>query len=158
MSTDEKTQERQPLSPEEKREFAQKQLNFLTENGFKNPRHRSRIFKAAGPGQVTEAFELYKQADTGERKDVLDCLLAGAGGAGARFMPKERMESVLTTCGFTPPKASSMRSFYRILDGAMEMLIPNSYEFTEEEEQEIEEGLVRSRKKFEELATEETKE
>lgn len=156
--TEENTQERQPLSPEEKREFAQKQLNFLTENGFKNPRHRSRIFKAAGPGQVVEAFELYKQADSDARKDILDCLLAGAGGAGQRFMPKERMEAVLTTCGFTPPNATSTRSFYRVLDGAMEMLVPNSYEFTEEEEQEIEDGLVRSRKKFEQLAAEEAKE
>jgi hypothetical protein len=158
MNNEENTQDRQPLSPEEKREFAQKQLNFLTENGFKNPRHRSRIFKAAGPGQVTEAFELYKQADTDERKDILDCLLAGAGGAGQRLMPKDRMEAVLAACGFRPPKATSMRSFYRILDGSMEMLVPNAYEFTEEEEQEIEDGLVRSRKKFEQLATEDAKE
>ncbi len=158
MNNEENTQDRQPLSPEEKREFAQKQLNFLTEVGFKNPRHRSRIFKAAGPGQVTEAFELFKQGDTDKRKDVLNCLLWGAGGAGDRFMPRQRMEAVFEACGFTAPKATSTRSFYRILDGAMEMLVPNSYEFTEEEEQEIEEGLIKSRKKFEKLATKEAKE
>lgn len=155
--TDTKTMESPTanLSETEKREFAQKQLTFLTDNGIKNPRHRSRVFKAAGPGQIVEAFNLYKQADTPDKKDLLDCLLTGAGGS--QGMSKERMEKVLSTCGFTPPKAATERAFFRILDGAMELLVPYSFEFSKSEEQEIEAGLQRSRKKYEELkSTEES--
>jgi len=132
-------------TPEEKKNFAKAQLQFLREKGITDGLRLSRVFKAAGPGQVQESWSLANQAQDPVKKDLLDCILTGAGGC--QGFGKERMEASLKAAGFTPPQASSAKAFFRILDGAMEILVPGSYEFTEEEVMEIEEGLARSREK-----------
>jgi len=127
------------LTPEERKTFAQKQIQFLKERGITNTLRLSRIFKAAGPGQVQEAWKLAEQAITNVQKDLLDCILTGV--QGSQDFGWERMSAVLTAAGFTSPEALSSRAFFRILDGAMEILVPNSYAFDESEINEIEKGL-----------------
>ncbi len=126
-------------SPEERKKFAQEQVQFLREQGITNKLRLSRIFKAAGPGQIQEAWKLAEQATTNVQKDLLDCILTGV--QGSQDFGWERMAAVLTEAGFVPPEAASSRSFFRILDGAIEILVPNSYEFNENEIDEIEQGL-----------------
>lgn len=138
-------------TPEEKKKFAQDQVRFLREQGITNNLRVSRIFKAAGPGQIQEAWKLAQQGTDGVRKDLLDCLLTGV--QGSQDFGWERMEAVLTEAGFTPPKAANGTTFFRILDGAMEILVPDSYEFSDEEMKEIMAGIDR-RKEKQELATE----
>jgi len=137
-------------SPEERKKFAQEQVQFLKGQGITNKLRLSRIFKAAGPGQIQEAWKLTEQAVTSVQKDLLDCILTGV--QGSQDFGWERMAAVLTEGGFTPPAAASSRSFFRILDGAMEILVPNSYEFDENEIDEIEKGLNKKLDK-EDLAT-----
>lgn len=126
-------------SPEERKRFAQEQVQFLKSQGITNKLRLSRIFKAAGPGQIQEAWKLVEQATTQIRRDLLDCILTGV--QGSQEFGWDRMAAVLTEAGFTPPEAASSRSFFRILDGAMEILVPNSYDFSEKEIKEIEKGL-----------------
>ena len=126
-------------SPEERKQFAQKQVQFLKEQGVTNKLRLSRIFKAAGPGQIQEAWKLAEQASAQTRRDLLDCILTGV--QGSQDFGWERMAAVLTEAGFEPPQATSSRSFFRILDGAIEILVPNSYDFSENEINEIEKGL-----------------
>lgn len=138
------------ITSEERKNFAKEQLQFLKEQGITNNIRLSRIFKAAGPGQIKEAWKLAAQADTQIKKDVLDCLLTGSGGS--QEFDKTRMDAVLRAAGFTPPNADSDYVFYRILDGAMEILVPGSYEFSPEELKELEEGIKRSKERYEEHA------
>ena len=126
-------------SPEERKKFAQGQVQFLKEQGISNKLRLSRIFKAAGPGQIQEAWKLADQAEPGARLDLLDCILTGV--QGSQDFGWERMAAVLTEAGFKAPEAASSRSFFRILDGAMEIIVPNSYDFSETEIAEIEKGL-----------------
>jgi hypothetical protein len=126
-------------TPEERKKFAQEQVQFLKEQGVTNKLRLSRIFKAAGPGQIQEAWKLAEQASNQARKDLLDCILTGV--QGSQDFGWDRMVAVLTEAGFTPPEAASSRSFFRILDGAIEILVPNSYDFSENEIKEIEKGL-----------------
>lgn len=133
------------LSAEDRKRFAQEQLQFLKNQGIVNSLRLSRIFKAAGPGQVKAAWELANQAQTQVRKDMLDCLLTGSGGC--QNFGHERMNLVLKEAGFTVPVTSSNKAFFRMLDGAIEILVPGSYEFTSEELKEIEEGLERSKER-----------
>jgi len=132
-------------TPEEKKKFAQSQLQFLKDRGLNDAMRLSRIFKAAGPGQVQESWRLVDQAKDAVRRDLLDCLLTGAGGS--QDFGKERMEDVLKTCGFDPPKVHSSTAFFRVLDGAMELLVPGSFEFSPEELKDIEQGLAKERAK-----------
>lgn len=137
--------------PAVRRKFAQEQLEFLKKQGIKDRLRLSRIFKAAGPGQVQEAWKLATCEDWEHdgadgnggpaARDLLDCILRGAGGA-QRFNA-DRMRDALTLAGFYVPQCHSDRCFYRTLRGAHEILVPGSYRFTREEMQEIEEGLHR---------------
>jgi hypothetical protein len=124
------------LTDDDKKNYARSQLNFLKEKGITDPMRLSRIFKAAGPAQIQEAWKLAGQATDALRKDILDCLLMGAGGA--QEFSRERMEAVFKTAGFEPPKANSEYAFYRVVDGAMEILVPGSYDFNPEEIKELE--------------------
>jgi len=132
------------IAPELRRKFAQEQLQFLKDQGVRGRKRRSRVFKAAGPGQIQEAWALATCEDwtTEEgciRKDLLDCILTGVNGS--QDFGWERQKNVLREAGFYMPEANSSRSFFRIIDGALEILVPNSYEFTDEELEEIEAGL-----------------
>lgn len=123
-----------------KRQFAQEQYLFLKKE-YGEPNRVSRIFKAAGPGQVQEAFQLATSEDWGTpegkiRLDLLDCLLTGAGGI--RNFPWRRMQEVLDYNGFYVPKAKSYYSFLRIMDGALEILFPGCFPFTDDEIKDIE--------------------
>lgn len=127
----------------DKKKFAQEQYELLRKHGITSRMQRSRIFKAAGPGQIAEAIKLAACEDwsTEEgrvRKDHLECLLAGVD-----FVKwgRARFEAVLREARFYIPEAHSTRCFFRILDGAMEILAPGSYEFTTEEMEEIKRGL-----------------
>jgi len=126
-------------TPEDRKKYAQDQVRFLKDQGITNQLRVSRIFKAAGPGQIQEAWKLTEQASTQVRKDLLDCILTGV--QGSQDFGWERMKVVLEDAGFKAPEASSSRAFFRTLDGAMEILVPDSYEFTEQELKEIEDGL-----------------
>lgn len=131
------------MSEKEKKSYAREQLLFLKENGVVSALRRSRIFKAAGPGQVKSAWALATcenwEVEQG-RKDLLECLLSGSGYV---QWGKKRMETVLAICSFPVPEAYSGRQFFRILDGALEILSPGSYDFTAEELDEIRTGLDR---------------
>jgi len=133
------------LSAEERKKFAQEQLQFLKEKGIVNGMRLSRIFKAAGLGQVKAAWELVNQAQTQIQKDLLDCLLTGSGGC--QDFGRDRMETVLKQVGFTVPVTSSNKAFFRMLDGAIEILVPGAYEFSPAELIEIEQGLERSKER-----------
>lgn len=138
-------------NPEIRRKFAQEQLEFLKKQGVKDRLRLSRIFKAAGPGQVQEAWKLAtcedwtQEGDDGHggpaSRDLLDCILWGAGGA--QRLNADRMADVLEEAGFYVPVAHSEDCFYRTLWGALEILVPGSYRFSKEERREIEEGLHR---------------
>jgi hypothetical protein len=130
-------------TPEERKQFAKNQLKFLKEKGISNALHLSRIFKAAGPGQIQPAWELADQVKTQADKDILDCLIFGAGGS--QNLSAGRMAAVLTRAGFKPPTINSDSTFFRVLDGTMEILFPGSFEFEPEELKEIEEGLERNK-------------
>jgi hypothetical protein len=123
------------LTSEEKKKFAQEQIKFLKAQGITNKLRLSRIFKAAGPGQIRAAWDLATQGSTQVRKDLLDCILTGVGGS--QDFGWSRMRAVLKEAGFVAPEANSGPSFFRTLDGAIEILVPDSYEFDEKELEEI---------------------
>lgn len=125
----------------EKKEFAREQYEFLKKQGITDRLHLSRIFKAAGPGQIQEAWKLANCEDFSEEesaKDLLDCILAGA--TLVKFGWK-RMEAVLENAEFYVPEAHNSKCFFRILNGAREILVPRSYRFSKKEMEEIKEGL-----------------
>ncbi len=134
-------------TPDERKRFAQEQIRFLKEKGILDSTRLSRIFKAAGPGQIKAAWKLASQPRTQIRKDLLDAILTGGGGS--QEFDRGRMEAVLSIAGFEVPEATSDLSFYRILDGAIEILVPNSYEFSDEELVEIEEGVAQNKARSE---------
>jgi hypothetical protein len=43
------------------------------------------------------------------------------------------MADILHLCGFYVPKVNSAPAFFKVLDGALEIMIPGSYEFEEGE-------------------------
>lgn len=143
--TQEKQEEKQEekLSEQDRRKFAQEAYDFLKKKNLGNRMRLSRIFKAAGPGQVKDAYSLAtcKNWDSEEgqaTKDLLDCILAGSTCVNFGW---KRMETVLSLAGFPIPEAHNAKCFYRILSGASEILVPGSYEFTDEEMREITDGL-----------------
>ena len=104
---------------EERKKFAQEQIQFLKSKGVKDQERLSRIFKAAGPGQVQAAWELTETATTAVEKDLLDCIINGAIDEDEP-RGKERMEAVLKEAGFAIPHTSNPIAFFRMLDGALE--------------------------------------
>ena len=132
-----------PEDPEEKKNFARSQYEFLKDHGVESRMRRSRIFKAAGPGQVREAWKLANCEDWEKnptRKDLLECILQGS--ASVRY-GRERMENVFVDLGFPTPSAPSERAFFRVLDGALEILVPGSYRFSRREMEQIKNGLTK---------------
>jgi hypothetical protein len=128
----------------QKKKFAQDQFNFLKQHGITNRLRLSRIFKAAGPGQVQEAWKLANCIDWNtpegkEKFDLLDVILKGCGGS-QRF-GKERMAKILESLGFYVPQTHTEACFFRALRGAHEILVPGSFRFSHEEMEEISEGL-----------------
>lgn len=133
-------------SADEKKAFAQEQYDFLRAQGVHNKLQLSRIFKAAGPGQIQEAWKLatcedWKSEKGQIRKDLLNCVLCSSDYVG---FGRRRMELVLESVGFPIPEAHNSKCFFRILDGAAEILVPGSFEFTPEELKELEDGLIRT--------------
>lgn len=131
------------LSEQDRRKFAQEQYDFLKQKGLGNRMRLSRIFKAAGPGQVKDAYELatcenWETEEGQARKDLLDCILAGSTCVNFGW---KRMETVLSLAKFPIPQAHNAKCFFRILAGASEILVPGSYEFTDVEMREIKDGL-----------------
>ena len=142
---DEEKVEKVIKSLSDKKAFAREQYEFLKSKGIENRMRLSRIFKAAGPGQIQEAFKLadcvdWKNED-GEpdsEKDLLECLLAGA--TVVRW-GKQRMEAVLKDLEFHVPKAHNSKCFFRILAGAREIIAPGAHKFSDRVKEEIKDGL-----------------
>jgi len=128
-------------TPEERKNFAREIMEFLRQR-VSDPVQVSRIFKAAGPGQVKEAWKLAtsqdwtKDEDAEVRKDILDCILKGAGGA--QKFGQDRMADVLDELGFYVPTSFNSTCFFRTLAGALEILVPGSFRFSSDELREIE--------------------
>jgi hypothetical protein len=126
---------------EEKQGFAREQYEFLKENGVDDRLRRSRIFKAAGPGQVKEAWKLAHCENFEEneiRKNLLLCIL---GGSKKVNLEREQMEAVLEAVGFPIPQAYNNRCFFRILNGAGEILQPGFFRFSRRDMEIIDAGL-----------------
>lgn len=120
-----------------KKEFAREQVAFLKEKGITDKDQISRIFRCAGPGQVQEAYRLAASEDwttpVGKvRRDLLDCLITGYGGS--QDFGADRTRAVLQLAGFYVPACMHERAFFQALDAALEILIPGSYDFEEDEE------------------------
>ena len=127
-------------SEEQKKEFAKQQLEFLKQQGIKDRERLSRIFKIAGPGQIQEAWLLATSEDwttpIGKvRKNILDCIIYAAGGA--QDLSKQDISELLEMLGFYIPRAFSSIAFFKVLDGALEILVPNSVDLEESEEEDI---------------------
>lgn len=149
MESDERQEEKkieQVIKNLDKRKaFAREQYDFLKSKGIVNRMRLSRIFKAAGPGQIREAFKLADCVDwnlvEGEidsDKDMLECLLAGA--TVVRWGWK-RMAAILRDLEYYVPKAHDSKCFFRILAGAREIISPGAHKFSEKDKEEIKEGL-----------------
>lgn len=143
METDEKQEVIKSLN--EKKAFAREQYEFLKSKGIVKRMRLSRIFKAAGPGQVQEAFKLANCVDWENKddepdsdKDMLECLLAGA--TAVRWGWK-RMEAILKDMEYHVPEAHNAKGFFRILAGAREIISPGAHKFSEEDMEEISAGL-----------------
>jgi len=107
--------------------------------GYKDKDQISRIFRCAGPGQIQEAWNLANSEDWNTpigriRKDLLDCIITGYGGA--QDFDADRMRAVLQATGFYVPRVLHEHAFFKCLDGALEILVPGSYNFDEEDNEE----------------------
>ena len=129
-SSDTRTYE--PVDPQKKKDFARDQVRFLKEQGIVDPVRIDRIFRVAGPGQIQDAWKLANCTKDPVLIDVLDCLVVGAGGS--QEFDWQRMAKVLERCGLYVPQVHTENRFFRILDGALEILFPGSYEFEDEED------------------------
>lgn len=117
---------------ERRKAFAREQVEFLKSHGIADAVRIGRIFRIAGPGQIQEAYKLATCTRDSVLIDVLDCLITGMGGS--QDFGRYRMAKVLERCGFYVPQTHSTNCFFRTLDGALEILIPGSYIFEEDEE------------------------
>lgn len=117
--------------------FSQEIYKWLKEQDIsdKNRLRLSRIFKAAGPGQVKSA---YKLATCLEDKKSLETILWGIL---AVKMNLEDARIVLQNNNLFVPDAESKFVFLRIIEGALEILHPGSYRFSKEEYRKIKDGL-----------------
>jgi hypothetical protein len=128
------------VSLEDKKAFAKSQYQFLKDKGIKGRMHRSRIFKAAGPGQIQEAYKLSESENWEDpsRKDLLYCIFSGVV---YNRLERERAENLLKKFNFYVPRVHNDYCFYRCLRGTGEIMFPNFYNFSERELREIENGL-----------------
>ena len=128
---------------EDRQDYARRMYEFLKEMGIDDRMKRSRIFKAAGPGQVKEAWKLANCEDFTSnlvRKNTLLCIL---GGSKRVEISREEMEEVLEASGFYVPSAHNNRNFFRTLNGAGEILMSGFFKFSYADMQEIKEGLAK---------------
>ncbi len=103
----------------------------------KNRLRLSRIFKAAGPGQVKDAYYL---ATSCEDIASLETLLWGIL---STKMNIDSAKTVLTNNSLYIPQVTSKFVFLRIIEGALEILHPGSYRFSKEEYTQIKKGLLK---------------
>lgn len=117
--------------------FSQEIYQWLKEQDIKdkNRLRLSRIFKAAGPGQVKSAFALATCSN-----DAM-ALEATLWGILTMKMDFEDAKKVLENNNYYVPEAASKFVFLRIIEGALEILHPGSYRFTKEEYRKIKDGL-----------------
>ncbi len=128
------------LDPQIKKDFAREQIEFLKAQGVTNKIRLSRIFKASGPGQVKEAWKLATCQDwygaIGEaRKNLLACILFH--NSPVTELSYSDVQDVLHIAGFYVPAATNAIAFQRILQGALEILFPDSHAFSKEDLDEI---------------------
>ncbi len=119
---------------EQKKEFAKDQVEFLKQNGIKDKKRISRIFRSAGPGQIREAWAFATSEEWNTpigrvRLNLFDCIVSYGG---PQEFDVKQIAELLQYCGFYVPKVFSENAFFKVLDGALEILIPGSYEFDEE--------------------------
>ena len=130
-------------SPEDKKKFAKEQYDFLKNKGVDDRMRLSRIFKASGPGQIQEAWKLATCEDwdlsiNENRKELLASVLIGVD---FLELSKACVEEILRTLAFPIPTAHNEDCFFRVLQGAVEIMFPGSHEFSEREMEEIKGGL-----------------
>jgi hypothetical protein len=130
-------------SPEDKKKFAKEQYEFLKNEGIDDRMRLSRIFKAAGPGQIQEAWKLatcedWEEETNKNKKEMLASVLIGAD---FLELSRECIEQILDQLLFYIPTAHNEDCFFRVLQGAVEIMFPGSHEFSEREMAEIKEGL-----------------
>jgi hypothetical protein len=137
--------------------FAQEQYSWLKNQGIKNRLRLSRIFKASGPGQLQDAWKLAssflpEDAATSEAlvavteakdtiniaKDALECVLWGIL---RTKMDPDKAQDILDFCGYFVPQMENKRTFLRVVEGALEILVPGSFRFSPEEMNQIRDGL-----------------
>ena len=104
-------------------DFARKQVKFLKDNNIVDKDKISSIFSVAGPGQIKSAFYLANSCKSDTDKKILECLLAGY--AYVEWGMAD-MNEIFKLLGFYVPKVESEDRFNRIIDGALEILIPQS--------------------------------
>jgi len=120
-------------------EFARNQYQFLKDLNLGNRMQLSRIFKAAGPGQVQEAHKL-ATSETWEdnRRNLLLMIIIGSG---RLRLERAVIEEFLKTNNFYVPTAKNDNCFYRVLRGAGEIMHPGSHHFSYRDLQQIKDGL-----------------
>ena len=127
---------------EQKKNFAREQLTFLRQHGVADRVQLSRIFKAAGPGQIQDGWRIAHSenwnSNIGElRKEIfISILVRVANGQLPTFEDEDGVEFVtelLQLQGFAIPKANNHAAFYKTLYGVLEMLSPGAYPFSEED-------------------------
>jgi hypothetical protein len=126
------------------RDFARSQYEFLKNKNLGNRMQLSRIFKAAGPGQVQEAYKMSiseKWEADDSHKDRRSLLLMIIIGSSKLKLERSKIEIFLKENHFYVPTAKNDNCFYRVLRGAGEIMHPGSYHFSYRELQQIKEGL-----------------
>jgi len=122
-------------------EFARTQYQFLKDMNLGDRMQLSRIFKAAGPGQVQEAYKLSKSEPWDNSPYRRNLLLMIIVGSSRLRLERKTIEEFLATNNFYVPTAKNDNCFYRVLRGAGEMMHPGSYHFSYNDLQQIKDGL-----------------
>jgi len=137
--------------------FAQEQYAWLKKQGIKNRLRLSRIFKAAGPGQLQDAWKLASSflpedacdsaalVEVTEAKDIIniskDALECTLWGILRTKMDPAKAQDILDYCAYYVPQMENKRTFLRVVEGALEILAPGSFRFSKEEMDQIRDGL-----------------
>jgi hypothetical protein len=129
-------EKRSVRTEEQKKEFAKEQVGFLKKHGIRDKERISRIFRCAGPGQIKESWMLATSenwdTNIGKiRKNLLDLIISGYGGS--QELDWNAVADVLQLNGFYVPNVTSGIAFFKALDGALEIIIPGSYDFEDED-------------------------
>jgi hypothetical protein len=122
------------------KEYAQNVYNWLKNQNIqeKSRLRLSRIFKAAGPGQVKDSYALATCVEDTKNIQILEVILCGIL---KLKMDVLQAKNILSNMGYFIPATEGKRSFLRVIEGALEILHPGFFNFSDEEYVEIKNGL-----------------